>query len=159
MRGVPPLPLLLLLLCAAPALAAGSDHPLTVAGLAAAPGEDMVYLKATTGDLDGDGRADEGVLRVQCSGGRLRAAAFHEVKSPRDAASGQASGRRAHAPVVFVKEWNPSTPQLRALSPRLRFEAAPAAPAPGWRPVVLSQADGLCPAALAIINTSRSNLK
>lgn len=34
------------------------------------------------------------------------------VKSPRDSASGQASGKRQHKPVTFVKEWGASTPQL-----------------------------------------------
>ena len=36
----------------------------------------------------------------------------HTVKSPRDAASGQASGKRTHHPVTFVKEWGASTPQF-----------------------------------------------
>ena len=40
----------------------------------------------------------------------------HEIKSPRDAASGQATGKRQHQPVTFVKEWGAATPQLyRAL--------------------------------------------
>jgi len=38
---------------------------------------------------------------------------FHyNVRSPRDAASGQASGKRVHQPVSFVKQWGPSTPQF-----------------------------------------------
>ena len=38
---------------------------------------------------------------------------FHyNVRSPRDVASGQASGKRIHQPVSFVKEWGPSTPQF-----------------------------------------------
>jgi type VI secretion system secreted protein Hcp len=40
----------------------------------------------------------------------------YEVKSPRDAASGQASGKRQHAPIRIVKEWDAATPLLmRAL--------------------------------------------
>ena len=36
----------------------------------------------------------------------------YEVKSPRDIASGQASGKRQHRPIVITKEWGPATPQL-----------------------------------------------
>lgn len=36
----------------------------------------------------------------------------YNVKSPRDSASGQASGKRTHHPVTFVKEWGASTPQF-----------------------------------------------
>jgi type VI secretion system secreted protein Hcp len=35
-----------------------------------------------------------------------------EIKSPRDIASGQASGKRQHYPVTFVKEWGASSPQF-----------------------------------------------
>jgi hypothetical protein len=37
----------------------------------------------------------------------------YEVKSPRDVATGQASGKRTHKPLTITKEWGPSTPQLR----------------------------------------------
>jgi type VI secretion system secreted protein Hcp len=36
----------------------------------------------------------------------------HEVASPRDAASGQASGKRQHTPITFVKEWGAASPQI-----------------------------------------------
>ena len=36
----------------------------------------------------------------------------YEVKSPRDAASGQASGKRQHSPIKIVKEWGAATPQI-----------------------------------------------
>jgi type VI secretion system secreted protein Hcp len=36
----------------------------------------------------------------------------YEVKSPRDLATGQASGKRQHLPVTFVKEWGAATPQI-----------------------------------------------
>ena len=50
--------------------------------------------------------------------GKISCLAFHyNVKSPRDSASGQASGKRTHQPVSFVKTWGPATPQfLQALS-------------------------------------------
>lgn len=36
----------------------------------------------------------------------------YEVSSGRDAASGQASGKRQHGPVTFTKEWGAASPQL-----------------------------------------------
>jgi type VI secretion system secreted protein Hcp len=39
-------------------------------------------------------------------------AASHEIVSPRDAASGQATGRRMHKPFVIVKRIDKSTPLL-----------------------------------------------
>jgi type VI secretion system secreted protein Hcp len=36
----------------------------------------------------------------------------HEVSSPRDIATGLASGKRQHKPIVFTKEWGPSSPQF-----------------------------------------------
>lgn len=36
----------------------------------------------------------------------------YEVKAPRDAASGQATGKRQHAPIRIVKEWDAATPLL-----------------------------------------------
>lgn len=44
---------------------------------------------------------------------KIQGISFHyNVKSPRDAATGQASGKRTHHPVTFVKEWGPSSPQF-----------------------------------------------
>jgi type VI secretion system secreted protein Hcp len=36
------------------------------------------------------------------------------IVSPHDSASGQASGKRQHKPVVFTKEWGASSPQFYA---------------------------------------------
>lgn len=36
----------------------------------------------------------------------------YDVKSPRDTASGQATGKRMHGPVIITKEWGAATPQL-----------------------------------------------
>lgn len=41
-------------------------------------------------------------------------AAQHELTSPRDAATGQATGRRMHKPFTIVKEVDASTPRLYA---------------------------------------------
>lgn len=56
---------------------------------------------ASTGDLDGDGDLD-----FQISFDKSDDVVY------RDAASGQASGKRQHHPVTFVKEWGASTPQF-----------------------------------------------
>src|SRR4051812_48313859 len=45
--------------------------------------------------------------------GKIMVIAFdHEVVSPRDAASGQATGRRVHKPFVITKEFDQSSPLL-----------------------------------------------
>ena len=36
----------------------------------------------------------------------------HEITSPRDVATGQASGKRQHGPVTITQEWGASSPQL-----------------------------------------------
>jgi type VI secretion system secreted protein Hcp len=44
---------------------------------------------------------------------KLPGLGFHySVSSPRESGSGQATGRRTHQPVSFVKEWGAATPQL-----------------------------------------------
>jgi type VI secretion system secreted protein Hcp len=57
----------------------------------------------------------QGKLKPEGAGaaGKIKGLAFHyEVASPRDAASGQASGKRQHSPVSFVKTWGAASPQL-----------------------------------------------
>ncbi|HEX2781771.1 MAG TPA: type VI secretion system tube protein TssD [Gemmatimonadaceae bacterium] len=45
--------------------------------------------------------------------GKIPAIAFsYDVKSPRDAASGMASGRRQHSPITFTKAIDASSPQF-----------------------------------------------
>ena len=45
--------------------------------------------------------------------GKLAGVGFsYEVTSPRDAASGQATGKRRHGAVTFTKEWGAASPQL-----------------------------------------------
>lgn len=44
---------------------------------------------------------------------RIMGLAFgYEVISPRDATLGQATGKRRHQPIWFVKEWSPVSPQI-----------------------------------------------
>ena len=72
---------------------------------------DRLYEVTSDADSDGDGVNDSGWLRVRCDGGVV-AAVYHTVKSPRDAASGMASGKRMHRPFTIIKEWGASTPML-----------------------------------------------
>jgi type VI secretion system secreted protein Hcp len=45
--------------------------------------------------------------------GKIPALDFHyEVKSPRDTASGLATGKRQHQPVTIIKQWGASSPQI-----------------------------------------------
>lgn len=36
----------------------------------------------------------------------------HEITSPRDSATGEASGKLQHTPITFVKKWGAASPQL-----------------------------------------------
>ena len=45
--------------------------------------------------------------------GKIPALRFvYAVKSPRDAATGQASGKRQHTPIMITKQWGPASPQI-----------------------------------------------
>lgn len=37
---------------------------------------------------------------------------YYELQSPRDAATGLASGKRQHRPITFTKEWGAASPQI-----------------------------------------------
>jgi hypothetical protein len=125
-----------------------------------------IYLHVSAGDLDGDGLADEAFVRLVCADGMVKQAAY-SVKAPRDSASGMASGKRTHKPVTFVKEWGPSTPQLRAITPTYDVKKVEGARAKtmaedSWTPISLSNADGLCDAAAAaakVVTKTSSNIQ
>lgn len=133
---------------------------LTVLAVGTNPAPGPIYLKVAAGDLDGDGAPDEAIVKLRCAGGTLEDARY--ILSPRDPASGQASGRRTHKPVTFVKEWGAATPQLRELKTSYDVKkvegARLAADAEGWRPISLAGADGLCAAAQAATVKSKSNI-
>lgn len=144
---------------------AAADYFLKIEGVGRDSVAGPIYLKvSSTGDLDGDGRPDEGVVRLKCSGGQVAAAHFrYNVKSPRDSASGMASGKRTHHPVTFVKEWGPSTPQLfqARVGYDLKSNTKGRIVSDGWQMMTLSNAGGLCPAAEAAAKAtkSRSNIQ
>lgn len=122
-----------------------------------------VYLRVHAGDLDGDGVADDAVLKLACAGGDLRSS--HYQLSPRDSASGMASGKRTHHPVTFVKEWSAATPLLAQIRPGYNIKenkgARTATDGGGWTAIDLTDTRGLCAAAEATVKAtkSRSNIQ
>lgn len=64
-------------------------------------------VSVAAGEVDGDSRADSATSLI----------ALHEVASPRDSASGLPTGKRQHKPMTVAKEWDASTPLLRAGAP------------------------------------------
>src|SRR6202521_3097741 len=77
---------------------------------AAAPAHVTLYVKVVgkkQGTFKGDGLTSRAHLD------QMLASAFdYGLVSPRDLATGQASGKRQHKPVVITKEWGPSMPQF-----------------------------------------------
>ena len=145
--------------------AASADYYLQIKGVGRDAPAGPIYLQAT-GDLDGDGVADEAIVRINCAGGDL-VAAHYNVKAPRDVATGQSSGKRTHHPVTFVKEWGAATPQLMAIKPtydvkKVEGTGAKTMSEDSWTQMTLANAGGLCPAAEAAaakISKSRSNIQ
>ncbi len=148
---------------AAAAAAASADYYLQIKGVAAEGGYTFLDV-VSTGDLDGDGLADEAVVRLQCVGADIQTAEY-SIKSPRDAASGQASGKRTHKPVTFVKEWGATTPQLAKVRPGYNVKqnngARAAATGDGWTAISLSDASSLCADSTAALKATktRSNIQ
>ena len=128
------------------------------------PTSPATYVVVQAGDLDGDGVSDDAYLKLACSDGKLTQA-WYQVKGPRDAASGQASGKRQHRPVTFVKEWGAATPQLSAIKPTYNIKTLKGARAAtgedDWLPISLAGTDGLCETAGAAAKAvkTRSNIQ
>lgn len=117
-----------------------------------------LYVRVQADDLDGDGKADDAVLKLACTGNRLAGASY--VVTPREAGSGMATGKRQYAPVKFVKEWRAASPQLSQVKPTYDVKTIKTArqAADGWTEIGLSNADNLCSAAAAAIIKSKSNI-
>lgn len=146
------------------ALAASADYYLKIEGIARPAAGGPVYLKVTsTGDLDGDGLPDTAVIRVDCAAGTLHSAQY-QVTGPRDAASGQASGRRAHKPFTMVTEWTAAPPQLKGTKTGYNVKNVEGTGARAishdddWSPISLSNAEAVCTEALSTIVKSKSNI-
>ena len=71
---------------------------------------DRLYRVRSDADSDGDGVGDETWLRVRCDSSIATAVYEHSVKSPRDVATGQSSGKRMHRPMMILKEWGAREP-------------------------------------------------
>ena len=146
-------------------MAADDWHEATIVSVGSpSPASPETYVVIQAGDLDGDGRPDDAYLKLACADGKLTQA-WYQVKGPRDAASGMASGKRTHKPVTFVKEWGPSTPQLSAVKPTYDIKTIKGARTAGmddWAPISLANTDGLCAAAgeaAKVITKTSSNIQ
>lgn len=154
-----------LLLVANAAMAAHADYYMTFKAVGLDPGG-LLYMKAhSSGDLDGDGLPDEVVIRLDCTAGVMHTAQY-QVTGPRDAASGQASGKRMHKPFTIVKEWGAASPQLMAMKASYDIKKVEGTGAraisydDSWNPITLSNAEELCVAAQATKATkTRSNIQ
>ena len=155
----------LLLVAANAAMAASADYYLKIDAVGLDPGG-PIYMKAhSSGDLDGDGRADNVVIRMECAAGVMHSAQY-QVVSPRDAASGQASGKRMHKPFTIVREWGAATPQLMAMKASYDVKKVEGTGAraisyeDSWNPIGLANSEDLCAAAAAARATkTRSNIQ
>jgi len=154
---------LLLAAAAAPGGTMAMDdwHQLAITGVSGEAGGPL-YLRVQAGDLNGDGTADDAVVELVCTAGKVTGASY--VVSPRDSASGMATGKRQHAPVKIVKEWGAASPQLSKMKPQYDVKTLKGneRAADGWTAITLSNTDGLCGAAessaAAAVVKSKSNI-
>ena len=156
-----------LLVAASAATAASADYYLKIDAVGRDPGG-PIYMKAhSSGDLDGDGLADKLVIRMDCAAGVMHTAQY-QVTGPRDAASGQASGKRMHKPFKIVKEWGAATPQLMAMKTGYDIKKVEGTGAraktmmeDSWHSISLSNSEELCAAAVAakVVTKTSSNIQ
>ncbi|MBW0007264.1 MAG: hypothetical protein JO335_06075 [Sphingomonas sp.] len=155
---------LLLAAAAAPGdgktMAVDDWHPLTITSVGGETSGPL-YVRVQADDLDGDGKADEAVLRLVCADGKVASASY--VIAPRDSATGMATGKRNYAPVKITKEWGPASPQLSAMKPTYDIKKMKGNEriADGWTGITLGSTDGLCAAtqaAAATVVKSKSNI-
>ena len=135
--------------------------PATIVSIGSSGNDDAVsnYLVVQAGDLDGDGVSDDAYLKLACADGKLTNS-WYQVKGPRDAGSGMATGKRQHKPLLVVKEWEAAPPALAAVKPTYDIKTIKSARASAhddWLPILLRNTDGLCAAARTIIK-SKSNI-
>src|SRR4249919_3136793 len=140
--------------------AASADYYLHIKGVASQGGQTFLDV-TSTGDLDGDGLPDDAIVRLQCAGSTLQSADY--TVKPREAASGQASGKRMHKPITVIKEWDAATPQLAQLRAGYNVkENKGARTTEGeWTAISLSDAPNICADATAALKATktRSNIQ
>ena len=118
-----------------------------------------LYVRAHAGDLDGDGIADDVVLKLVCADGRLAQSSFM-----RETGIGSPTEKRQHGAVTITKEWGPATPQLMSVKPTYDVKTMKGnerRTTAGWTGVSLRRSDGLCAAAseaAATLVKSKSNI-
>lgn len=138
--------------------AAAYEFYVTVKGVARdAPAGPILLLVSTDRDSDGDGVNDEGTLRMVCAGGEMKALSFHyNVKSPRDSASGQATGR-----ISGVRSWQPAPRELSGHRIKLVNATVSELDQRGWTPVTMAGGHDLCQPAIDAVKAtkSRSNIQ
>ena len=66
-------------------MSADDWHAMKILEVAATPGGSPLYLHVATGDLDGDGVADEAIVKLVCVGGNLTES-HYMIDPPRDLA-------------------------------------------------------------------------
>jgi hypothetical protein len=146
------------------AIAASSDYYLKIEGIARPGNAGPIYLKVhSTSDLDGDGVPDSATLRLVCADGALKSADY-SIKGPRDASSGQASGRGGG--ITHDDDWSAPVGKLTGMALHYDLKNANAkgqrmAGGGGWTAIKLTDSDGLCAtaqAAAAAIVKSKSNI-
>src|SRR5438552_2439747 len=122
-----------------------------------------LLLQVHAGDLDGDGVPDDAVMKLVCADGRLTQALYKT--SPRDAASGMATGRGPRQTMSLDGTFGAAPAELSKIKPTYNVKAMKTArmtsDGGGWTAISLSQADGLCgvaqTAATAVVK-SKSNI-
>lgn len=117
-----------------------------------------IYELLTQADVDGDGAAEEAVVRLNCAKGKHIASA---ILTAREAGSGLATGRRQHSPVVVHKEWSAVPDAVAKVRTtwdlKMATKRSPASESSAGRPIVLEGGDSLCTALQA--GRTRSNIQ
>ncbi|SRR5258708_22019370 len=137
-------------------------HTLAIYGVGGSTSGPL-YLQVHAGDLDGDGLPDDAVMKLVCADGRLTQALYKT--SPREAASGMATGRGPRQTVSLDGSFGAAPAELSKIKPSYDVKTIKAArmtsDGGGWTVISLSHADGLCGAAQAAataIVKSKSNI-
>ena len=132
-----------------------------VAAPAAATEFSVVHMAAVDNvrylHVDSGGSMD--VLKLTCSSGAVSSAAIY---APRDAATGQASGKRMHKPFTIVKEWGPPPPMSASVKPSWNVKSIKTARMAGggisamddWQEVSVSGISSACDAPFGKVSVS-----